>query len=191
MTHKHPKLNTYLFSDIKVVRSFLVAQQVKDPVLSLQQLGLQSLLWCGLSPWPRNFHVLQVHPKKKYIYIYDKTIERAFPVACSVTTRSCLCNRSGSGLGTSTRHGYKQTNHGELGNGKLKRQNSSSFWGRRHPENLSAVVFPLNWVVGTQVFPVVSFSAPYIFYKEHIGSSRILLRPGRERVEDHSIGGGS
>ena len=69
MTHKHPKLNTYLFSDIKVVRSFLVAQQVKDPVLSLQQLGLQSLLWCGLSPWPRNFHVLQVQPKKN-IYIY-------------------------------------------------------------------------------------------------------------------------
>lgn len=38
MTHKHPKLNTYLFSDIKVVRSFLVAQQVKDPVFRLLQI---------------------------------------------------------------------------------------------------------------------------------------------------------
>ena len=30
-----------------------VVQQVKDPKLSLQQLG--SLLRCGFDPWPRNF----------------------------------------------------------------------------------------------------------------------------------------
>ena len=39
------------------------AQFVKDPVLSLQQLG--SLLWCRFSPWPRNFHMLQAWQKKK------------------------------------------------------------------------------------------------------------------------------
>ena len=34
-----------------------VAQWVKDPVLSLQLLGLLLLLlWCSFSPWPRNFH---------------------------------------------------------------------------------------------------------------------------------------
>ena len=34
-------------------RSSLGTQQVKDPPLSLQWLGL--LLWCRFSPWPRNF----------------------------------------------------------------------------------------------------------------------------------------
>ena len=38
-------------------------QQVKDPVLSLQQLGL--LLWCGFNPWPGNFHMPWVQKKKK------------------------------------------------------------------------------------------------------------------------------
>lgn len=41
----------------------LVAQQVKDPVLSLQWPG--SLLCCRLNSWPGNFHVLQVQPKKE------------------------------------------------------------------------------------------------------------------------------
>ena len=36
----------------------LVAQQVKDLVLSLQWLKL--LLWLGFNPWPGNFHVLWV-----------------------------------------------------------------------------------------------------------------------------------
>ena len=36
------------------LRSSLVAQQVKDQELSLQQLGL--LLWCGFNPWSRNFY---------------------------------------------------------------------------------------------------------------------------------------
>ena len=34
-----------------------MAQQVKDPVLSL--------LWRGFDPWPRNLHVLQTQPKTK------------------------------------------------------------------------------------------------------------------------------
>ena len=40
-----------------------MAQKVKDLVLSLQWLG--SLLCCGFSPWPRNFHMPQAWPKKK------------------------------------------------------------------------------------------------------------------------------
>ena len=37
-------------------------QQVKDLVLSLQQL--RSLLWHGFNPWPGNFHMPQAWPKK-------------------------------------------------------------------------------------------------------------------------------
>ena len=40
-----------------------MAQWVKDPVLPLQ--WLRSLLWCGFSPWPRNFCVLEVQPNGK------------------------------------------------------------------------------------------------------------------------------
>lgn len=43
-----------------------MAQQVKDMVLSLQQLG--SSLWLGLDPWPGNFHMSQARPKKKFIF---------------------------------------------------------------------------------------------------------------------------
>ena len=42
----------------KAFWSSLVAQWVKDLILSLQQL--RSLLWCGLDPWPRNFSVPKV-----------------------------------------------------------------------------------------------------------------------------------
>ena len=41
----------------------LVAQQVKDPVLSL--LWLVLLLWCGLIPWPGDFHMSQTWSKKR------------------------------------------------------------------------------------------------------------------------------
>ena len=44
-------------------RSSLVAQQVKDPVLSLQRLG--SLLRCGFNPCPREFYVKPKKKKKK------------------------------------------------------------------------------------------------------------------------------
>ena len=43
--------------------SSLVAQSTKDPALSL--LWLWSLLWCGFDPWPGNFHLPWVQPKKK------------------------------------------------------------------------------------------------------------------------------
>ena len=47
-----------------------MAQQVKDLALSLP--WLRSLLWCEFIPWPGNFHMLLVWPKrkrKKIIYI--------------------------------------------------------------------------------------------------------------------------
>ena len=40
----------------------LVTQWVKDPLLSLQQLGL--LLWRGFCPWPGNFHMPQALPPR-------------------------------------------------------------------------------------------------------------------------------
>ena len=40
-----------------------VAQWVKDPALSLQQL--KSLLWYRFSPWPGNFLMRQEQPKKQ------------------------------------------------------------------------------------------------------------------------------
>ena len=40
-----------------------MVQHIKDPALSLQQLGL--LLWLGYIPWPRNFHMQWAQPKKK------------------------------------------------------------------------------------------------------------------------------
>jgi len=44
--------------------SSLVVQWVKDPALSLQQLG--SLLWCQFDdPWPRNFCMPRKKPKRK------------------------------------------------------------------------------------------------------------------------------
>ena len=41
--------------------SSLVAYLVKDLALSL--------LWCGFSPWPGNFCILQAQPKKKIIFL--------------------------------------------------------------------------------------------------------------------------
>ena len=45
-----------------------MAQQVKHPALSLQRLG--ALLWCGLDPGPRNFHMPQActTPSQKNSY---------------------------------------------------------------------------------------------------------------------------
>ena len=40
-----------------------MAPWVKDLVVSLQ--WLRSLLWCRFDPWPGNFHMLLVQPKKK------------------------------------------------------------------------------------------------------------------------------
>ena len=55
-------LNTQTNSLKNHCRSPLVVQQVKDPALLLQHPGL--LLWHGFDPWPRNFHVPGVLPKK-------------------------------------------------------------------------------------------------------------------------------
>ena len=44
---------------------FLVAQQVKDLVVSPLWLWLQ--LWYGFAPWPGNFHVPQKRLKRKYV----------------------------------------------------------------------------------------------------------------------------
>ena len=43
------------------LRNYCMAQQVKDPAMSLQQLRL--LLWFGFDPWPGNFHMPWVQPK--------------------------------------------------------------------------------------------------------------------------------
>ena len=40
-----------------------MVQHIKDPALSLQQLG--SLLWWGFSPWLGNFCMPRTQPKKK------------------------------------------------------------------------------------------------------------------------------
>ena len=56
---------------IKICRSSLEAQWVKDPALPLQWLGLQleSQLRQGFSPWPRNLNMTKMQPKKKKIII--------------------------------------------------------------------------------------------------------------------------
>ena len=45
------------------IRSSLVAQRVKDPVLLLHWLG--SLLWHRFSHWLGNFHMPQAQPKER------------------------------------------------------------------------------------------------------------------------------
>ena len=52
-----------VMSIVKVLGSS-VAQLVEDPILSLQRLGL--LLRHEFDPWPRNFYMLHVWPKKKF-----------------------------------------------------------------------------------------------------------------------------
>ena len=53
---------------IIILESSLVAQQVKDPVLSRQ--------WLGLNPWPRNFCMPWVWPKEKKTKPKPKTSPR-------------------------------------------------------------------------------------------------------------------
>ena len=47
-----------------------MAQWVKYPVLSL--------LWRRFNPWPGNFHMPQVRPKMKKIYIYIEFMTLSF-----------------------------------------------------------------------------------------------------------------
>ena len=58
-------------------RSSLVAQWVKDPVLSLQRLG--SLLRCRFSPWPRNF-TCHKYGQKKSSYVEFEHAKMTFHV---------------------------------------------------------------------------------------------------------------
>ena len=59
----------------------LVVQQVKDPMLSLQQLGV--LLWHGFDPWPGNLHMPQVWPNKvKQNTVKKKKKSFAWAVFC-------------------------------------------------------------------------------------------------------------
>ena len=63
----------------KESRSSLVAQRVKDPVLSLQLFG--SLLWCGFDPRPGNFCMPWAWPpqkKKKRINLVS--VYLSFPI---------------------------------------------------------------------------------------------------------------
>ena len=73
--------------------SSLVAQQVRDLVLSLQQFGL--LLWYGFSPRPRSFHMPQVGPEKKNVAIGSSLIaQRVEDLALSLLwLRSLLWHR--------------------------------------------------------------------------------------------------
>ena len=43
----------------------IVVQRVKD--LALKQMWCRSQLWLRYAPWPENFHMLWVQPKKKKI----------------------------------------------------------------------------------------------------------------------------
>ena len=59
----------------------LMAQQAKDPALSLQPLGLQ--LWGGFAPRPGHFHMSLVQPKKKkniYEMIHFEDLALCSPV---------------------------------------------------------------------------------------------------------------
>ena len=51
-----------------------VAQWVKDPALSLQQLGL--LLWCRFDLWPRSFHVPWEPPPHTTTKVFQKNFFR-------------------------------------------------------------------------------------------------------------------
>ena len=55
-----PPLTSYIMK--KECQSYLVAQGLKDPALSLLCFG--SLLWCRFNPWPGNFCMPGLWPKK-------------------------------------------------------------------------------------------------------------------------------
>ena len=59
-----------------VLRSSLVAQWVKDPMLSL--------LWCEFDPWPGNFHMPLAQPKTPNQIKPNKTIFKKVVLALCV-----------------------------------------------------------------------------------------------------------
>ena len=64
-----------LFGAVEKVytRSSLVAQQVEDLALSL--------LWQGFNPWPGNFYVLWVQPKREKRHVGSPPASSLFPAA--------------------------------------------------------------------------------------------------------------
>ena len=70
-----------------------MAQRVKGLTLLLQRLGL--LLWQGFDPWPRNFHMPQVWPKKKkkkeknVKNIYSLDMRENFPIMRTIYVLKC------------------------------------------------------------------------------------------------------
>ena len=67
----YPYTNGIFFSHKKRKYGSSLVQQVKD--LSLSLLWFRSLLWHGFSPWPGNFHMPWVWPKKEEVLIYATT----------------------------------------------------------------------------------------------------------------------
>ena len=60
--------------------SSLVARQVKDPALSLQQLG--SLLWHGFYPWPKKFPHAMGAEEKKFLWEFALRLSRLRTQRC-------------------------------------------------------------------------------------------------------------
>ena len=73
--------------------SSLVAQWVKDPVLSLLWLWL--LLWHRFDPWLRKFFMAQVWPKETMALYFHKYLQTMLLFAKSCCTRDCLSCHSG------------------------------------------------------------------------------------------------
>ena len=70
--------------------SSIVVQRVKDPALSLQQL--EQLLWHGFDPWPGNFYMPWLWPKKKKEKTYmPGTYLHDFNVLSHLNSQSPLC----------------------------------------------------------------------------------------------------
>lgn len=65
-------LEMLVTDSFKNLRSSLVVQQFKDPVLSLKQPML--LLWIGFDPWPKFFHMPQVRPKRNSVDIHSMNV---------------------------------------------------------------------------------------------------------------------
>ena len=79
-------LNWTEFVRSKEFRSSLVAQQVKDPALSLLWLWL--LPWCRFNPWPGNFFMPQMWPPKKEFRALPPSPGTALQAALSCRPRA-------------------------------------------------------------------------------------------------------
>ena len=76
------------------IRSSPVVHQVKNLALSLQWLGL--LLWCRFYPWPGNFHVLWVQPKKaEYAGVGPDRFTGSLPQGFWLDAWECLLQVTG------------------------------------------------------------------------------------------------